>query len=405
MAVVRRLYERKFFCVAGAKREDTVHSREEPYPVRRLSGQVPRSHDVSRKFQFHLRRSAAHVPNIPPTPRLGRPQWLFLVLLIIAPMARAQTPDFDGRGGQISGIVIFQPANRPAGGVVMNVRSLSGGPSVSVLTDMSGNFQVRGIPLGPYEVAVDEPGFELARTTVQAAPVSPKLRLYLRAPYSPHADGAGPIVSVRELRIPEKARSQFEKGLDRLAKHDLPGSLKNFEQAVAAYPAYYEAYYEMGVAELKLGREDEAAQAFQKSIDASGGRYAAAQFGLGLVVCEKGNAAEGEAIIRRGLEVDSTSAVGHLLLGLALHVQNRSAEAEKSARAAVLRKPDLASAYLLLADVHRRKREYASLREDLDAYLRLEPTGPTSDRARRVRESIEKFLPGADQPLKPITQP
>ncbi len=280
----------------------------------------------------------------------------------------------------------------------MNVRSLSGGPSVSVLTDMSGNFQVRGIPLGPYEVAVDEPGFELARTTVQAAPVSPKLLLYLRAPYCP-------IVSVRELRIPEKARSQFEKGLDRLAKHDLPRSLKNFEQAVAAYPAYYEAYYEMGVAELKLGREDEAAQAFQKSIDASGGRYAAAQFGLGLVVCEKGNAAEGEAIIRRGLEVDSTSAVGHLLLGLALHVQDRSAEAEKSARAAVLRKPDLAAAYLLLADVHRRKREYASLREDLDTYLRLEPTGPTSDRARRVRESIQKFLPGADQPLQSGSQP
>ena len=287
----------------------------------------------------------------------------------------------------------------------MNVRSLSGGPSVSVLTDMSGNFQVRGIPLGSYEVAVDEPGFESARTTVQAAPVSPKLLLYLRAPYSPYAGGAGPIVSVRELRIPEKARSQFEKGLDRLAKHDLPGSLKNFEQAVAAYPAYYEAYYEMGVAELKLGREDEAAQAFQKSIDASGGRYAAAQFGLGLVVCEKGNAAEGEAIIRRGLEVDSISAVGHLLLGLALHVQDRSAEAEKSARAAVLRKPDLAAAYLLLADVHRRKREYASLREDLDTYLRLEPTGPTSDRARRVRESIQKFLPGADQPLQSGSQP
>jgi len=105
------------------------------------------------------------------------------------------------------------------------------------------------------------------------------------------------------------------------------------------------------------------------------------------------------------LEVDSTSAVGHLLLGLALHVQNRSAEAEKSARAAVLRKPDLASAYLLLADVHRRKREYASLREDLDTYLRLEPTGPTSDRARRVRESIQKFLPGADQPLQSGSQP
>src|SRR5437899_4719967 len=102
MAVVRRLYERKFFCVAGAKQEDTVHSREEPYPVRRLSGQVPRSHDVPRKFQSYPPRSAANVLSIPLTPHLGRLPWFFLVLLIIAPMARAQTPDIDRRDGEIS---------------------------------------------------------------------------------------------------------------------------------------------------------------------------------------------------------------------------------------------------------------------------------------------------------------
>src|SRR2546429_6498243 len=36
--------------------------------------------------------------------------------------------------------------------------------------------------------------------------------------------------------------------------------------------------YHIGVADFRLGQEEEAAQAFQKAIDLSGGRYAWAQF-------------------------------------------------------------------------------------------------------------------------------
>jgi hypothetical protein len=48
--------------------------------------------------------------------------------------------------------------------------------------------------------------------------------------------------------------------------------------AANAFPNYYEAYYSIGVADLKLGRDTEAQQAFQKSIELSEGRYAPPQF-------------------------------------------------------------------------------------------------------------------------------
>lgn len=53
-----------------------------------------------------------------------------------------------------------------------------------------------------------------------------------------------------------------------------------------------------------------------------------------------------------------------------------------------MRKPGFAWAYLVQADVHGRRGEYGMQLRDLDAYLKLEPDGPASKRAREVREVV-----------------
>lgn len=148
----------------------------------------------------------------------------------------------------------------------------------------------------------------------------------------------------------------------------------------------------MGVADLRLGHEGEAAQAFQKAIDLSGGRYAWAQFAMGLLLCRREEYAEAEKIIRKGLEVDGSSPTGHLFLGLVLFHLNRLEEAEISAREALLRKPGFALAYLVLADVHARRREYGMQLHELDAYIKLEPYRPATKRVREVREVVRRIV-------------
>jgi len=275
----------------------------------------------------------------------------------------------------------------------VNIRSLTGGPFTSVLTDWSGRFQVPGLDPGMYEIVVEEPGYEPTRETLQfLRGPSPPLELHLRASNPSPVRRTDYAVSVRELRIPVKARNAFEKGLGRLAKNDADGSRTQFMRATATFPDYYEAYYHMGVADLRLGHEEEAAQAFQEAIDLSGGHYAWAQFALGLLLCRRGEYAEAETVIRKGLDVDGSPARGHLFLSLALFRLNRLEEAEKSAREALLREPGLASAYLMLADVHGRRGEYTRQLQNLDAYLKLEPDGPASKRVREVREVVQRIV-------------
>ncbi len=319
--------------------------------------------------------------------------WLLLGLLVCAPIVRAQIAGFS-QAGEIFGTVFLEGRNRPTGGVIVNIRSLTEGPFVSVLTDWSGRFQVRGLNSGVYEIVVEEAGYEPIRETVQLLRgPSPPLELYLKA-----AGNSSPVrrtdyaVSVRELRIPVKAHNAFEKGLERLAKNDPVGSRTQFVRAATAFPDYYEAYYHMGVADLRLGREADAAQAFQKAIDLSGGRYAWAQFALGLLLCRRGEYAEAETVIRKGLDVDGSAATGHLFLSVALFRLNRLEDAERSAREALLRKPGFAWAYLVLADVHGRRGEYARQLQDLDAYVKLEPDGPASKQVREVREVVRRIV-------------
>ena len=318
--------------------------------------------------------------------------WLLLGLLVCAPIVRAQIAGFDRQAVEIFGTVSLEGANRPIGGVIVNIRLVTGGSFTSVLTDWGGRFQVRGLDPGMYEIVVEEPGYEPVRETLRLDGPSPPLELHLRASNPSPVRRTDYTVSVRELRIPVKARNAFEKGLERLAKNDAVGSRTQFERAATAFPDYYEAYHHIGVANLRLGHEEEAAQAFQKAVDLSGGHYARAQFALGLLLCRRGEYAEAETVIRRGLDVDGSSATGHLFLSVALFRLNRLEEAEKSAREALLRKPGFALAYLMLADVHGGRGEYARQLQNLDAYLKLEPHGPASKRVREVREVVQRIV-------------
>jgi tetratricopeptide (TPR) repeat protein len=172
-------------------------------------------------------------------------------------------------------------------------------------------------------------------------------------------------VSLRELRTPGKALRAYARGTELLANNDAEGSLPLFQRAISEYAGYYEAYDRIGSANLKLWRVPEAEQAFRKSIEVSGGRYAHLLLALGAILDDHKNFAEAESVIRKGLSLDPNSWRGHYYLALALFGLNRLADAEQSAQEALRRKPDFPEAQLLLSNIHSHEEDYRSLVSDL----------------------------------------
>lgn len=200
------------------------------------------------------------------------------------------------------------------------------------------------------------------------------------------------VVSVRELSIPSKAVREFQKGIDCLKKEDASGSLPHFERAIADFDNYYEAYFEIGIAELKLSRIADAEAALRKSVKMSAGQFADPLFALGGILIKQNKFVEGEKVLREAVNLNPTSWAGTYCLGRALFGLNRFQDAEKSVREAIRWKADSGDSYLLLADIHGHLHDYSTLLQDLDEYLKLEPNGPMNDRVQALREKAEQAI-------------
>jgi len=203
-------------------------------------------------------------------------------------------------------------------------------------------------------------------------------------------------VSVRDLQIPGKARDAFSRGTQLLAGNQPAASIPEFQRALKIFPEFYEAQYKIGLANLNLRRYTEAQAAFESTIEVSKGRYPPANFGLGVALCTQKQYSEAEEAVRAGLDQVPADAAGNFTLAWILFNAGRLAEAEKAARQAVLSNSNLASAYLLLAQIHVRQSDLPAVVSELDAYLGLDPEGPHNAEARALRTEAQQLL--AKQP-------
>jgi tetratricopeptide (TPR) repeat protein len=203
---------------------------------------------------------------------------------------------------------------------------------------------------------------------------------------------SGMKVSMRELRIPAKARDEFNRGLRSLEKRDVAKSLRHFDAALRVFPEYYEVYYHEGIAALIERNNEEALRCFQKAIDVSDSEYSPAEFGYGLALMREGKLEEAERVVRHGLESDSYNPDGHVVLGFVLLKLKRLDEAEKSAHQALdLNAPNSAKGYLVLSDLNGERGNYEDSARDLDTYLKLRPNDPNKSTLRAVRDLAKRL--------------
>lgn len=326
-------------------------------------------------------------------------KWIFFVIFIsisFPAISQAQFPEASGRLGTLSGRVLFAGDNHPAGEARVELRGVTRGFFTTAFTGGDGSFAFAGLPLDTYSVIIIAPGCATLRETVALTGGSVPVELHLSRNSLHAAGGSDGSVSVRELSIPGKARKAFEKGQKLHAAKELAASLSQFDRAIAAFPGYYEAYYEMGLAHFDAVHLVEAEEAFRKSIESSRETYAPPHFTLGLLLCYKRDFAAAESVLRRGLEIDPFSAKGEYGLGQALFGLGRAEEAEKSARQAAARSERFAEPHALLARIHMRRNDLPALAQDLETYLRLAPDGEYSVHARSLLEQAQRALAGTN---------
>lgn len=344
----------------------------------------------------------------------------FVVFLSCTPLAAQRRslpspssfPDDDtnlgtttrARSFSISGVVADAESHIHIDGARVDLQSLGGGILSTAFTNTVGNFQFNNVRPGSYELLFAQPGYQDDREHLEVDGPVFGMTVTLRRLSSAGNPGS-PTVSVRDFSIPEKARDAMHKGMSLLyQKSDYPGSIKQFQRAIQAYPKYYEAYAEMGFAYMRMKDPDQSEKALRKSIDLSEEHYVDAFVMLAALFSSSKRFAEAEPLARKAVELDANSWHAQSEMAQALMGLKRPEEAEKCAQEAIKLQPQNPLLRLLLADVHIELRNDPALLDDFNAYLKLAPNGTYAEQVRQHRDELEKWLQNS-QRTPPETSP
>ncbi|MGB7281366.1 MAG: tetratricopeptide repeat protein [Candidatus Acidiferrum sp.] len=318
---------------------------------------------------------------------------LFSLLVLNAAPSFAQ----EVMNKAISGYIREEGSGHVITAARIELQNLSGVPTAYAYSDGNGAYEFDNIAGGDCYLVVSHNGYVTTNEFVRPEGSGHVYKdIFLRTENAASAPTAVNPVSERELSIPPKAHESFEKGLQLVVeKSDYRGAVAQFEKAIEKYPSYYEAYAALGLAQDKMGDAPAAEASLRKSIDLSGGKYPQAMIDLASMFNGRKRFSEAEPLLRNVIAVDGSSWRGQYELAVALRGQNRFTDAVASAAKARDLKPDNPPTYLLLYNLHIQTDDFPAALQDADSYLKLAPTGPMSDRVRKMREEVQKAVQGA----------
>jgi tetratricopeptide (TPR) repeat protein len=226
----------------------------------------------------------------------------------------------------------------------------------------------------------------------------------------------GATLSAIPYKAPKDARKAYEKGLEAERKGKLGEARKQFEKAVAIYPKYANAWFELGTVLHEENQKDAARMAFTQAttIDT---RYLQPYLSLALIAYEAQNWTEVVNLSGHILDLDPLNHVAGYIVDLdplnyteayfynsfANYKLNKFEDAEKSGlKTEHLDLPTrFPQVHLLLADLFARKNNYATAISEIQTYLELVPHAKDADQVRERLAELEKLNGSMSASKKP----
>ncbi|HET6928935.1 MAG TPA: DUF2012 domain-containing protein [Candidatus Acidoferrum sp.] len=318
------------------------------------------------------------------------PLFASLAALAAGPLSAAASPSAN-----LNGVVYSEATNQRIPHASVWLCDDGGNRLLEAVTSESGEFSFPGLRAGAYILKITAPGFAFLEMNVDVNfGTEHGISIFLKpVGKSAKEQPGGPAISAHELSMPEGARKLMDSGKKKLyAGNNAEGALRDFEAAVAKAPDYYEAYYQMGMACLSLQKPADAEKYLRTSVSLSNQTYPEAVLSLAVLLLGRHDSAEGEPLLRRGLELNPNSWVGYYELGKFELYRMHLEPALDAAKRAESLAPQQPKVYRLLSLIHLRQKNLQAAVADLDAYIRLDPDSPEGRTAKQIRAETQRQL-------------
>jgi len=213
-----------------------------------------------------------------------------------------------------------------------------------------------------------------------------------RATESDETNGhaGGPTVAAGDLKVPEQASKEFDKATKLIAQEHWEKAIDQLNKALALYPAYAEAYNNLGVVYARLGDSLKEREALQKAV-AANDHFAPAFVNLARLEMKNKNFVAAEADLNQATTVDPTDAGSLALLAqvqlMDHHYQDAIANAGKVHS---LAHEPYALVHYVAARAWERLNRFPEALAEFKLFLSEEPPGERASAARQEMAAIEK---------------
>jgi tetratricopeptide (TPR) repeat protein len=202
----------------------------------------------------------------------------------------------------------------------------------------------------------------------------------------PDRDGGG--VSIRQLAVPEKARSLYQSALRRLSKRDVPGAVQDLERAIEAAPQYAEAWNHLGTIRYQTANYAQAEKCFRSALEADLNFYPPL-VNLGGVLLNLNRPEEALRYNQYATLREPNDALAHSQLGMTYFLLRRYELAERALKEAIrLDAAHFSHPQVVLAEMYVQLRRWNDAEAQLEEFLKLHPDDA---KAREVRETLRQL--------------
>ncbi len=261
----------------------------------------------------------------------------------------------------------------------------------SAYTNSSGSFEFSSVVPGAYTV-VASTGMVQGSERVEANSWSSTVVLHLPVDNKPQDGVQGEAVSVAQMKVPGKARDEFNKARDAMEKEKMDDATRHLDKALSIYSNYADALTLRAILALNQRNSGAAMADLDQAIKADP-NYGMAYFVMGSALNMQGKFDEAIASLQRGEALAPNSWQAHFEMAKAYlgkeDYQNALSELQRAQSMAPSEYPAL---YLLQAQAHFSMKQYPEALTALQSYLQKEPEGPNSAEAHRMLEKTQAMV-------------
>jgi tetratricopeptide (TPR) repeat protein len=183
---------------------------------------------------------------------------------------------------------------------------------------------------------------------------------------------------------------RVQKGVQFLnEKKDAKRAIREFEEAIRLFPDYYEAWFMIGTANMQLKAFENAQKSFEKSVEINP-EFVRPYYPLAVLLESQKRHEEAERLLLRAIELDPKGWEGPFELARSYANRNQWEKALHYGEMAHSRPAPAPKVHLLMADLCSSIGQIDKAIEELEKFIRLEPTSPYVPKARSALDQLRK---------------